>query len=90
MAKTTAWGLIETRGLTGLVEACDAMAKTAYVSIGTARSVEAGLISVVIKGEVGAVQVALDAGAAGAQRVGELHSAHVIPRPEQRLESLLD
>lgn len=90
MAQTTAWGLIETRGLTGLVEACDAMAKTAYVTIGSARSVEAGLVSVIISGEVGAVQVALDAGSAAAQRVGELHSAHVIPRPEQRLDQLLD
>ena len=75
------FGFIETKGFVGSVEAADAMVKAANVEIG------GGYITVAIKGDVGAVKAAVDAGAEAAQRVGELVSAHVIPRPN---EGLLD
>lgn len=84
-----ALGLIETRGLVGAIEAADAMVKTARVELIGRERVEGGLITVKIKGDVAAVKAAVDAGAAAAQRVGELVSAHVIPRPDQGTEILI-
>jgi ethanolamine utilization protein EutM len=83
-----ALGLIETRGLTGAIEAADAMVKAAKVRlIGTELST-GGLVTVKITGEVGAVRSAVDAGAKGAAKIGELVSTHVIPRPHQELTSI--
>lgn len=78
-------GLIETRGLVGLVEASDAMCKAASVNL--VRSVEIGgaYVTTIVRGDVGSVKAAVDAGAAAARRVGELISAHVIPRPHEGL-----
>jgi len=84
-----ALGLIETRGLVGAIEAADAMTKAAEVElIGKERS-GGGLITVKIKGDVAAVKAAVDAGAAAAQRVGELVSVHVIPRPDDSTELVI-
>ena len=84
-----ALGLIETRGLVGAIEAADAMTKAAEVElIGKERS-GGGLITVKIKGDVAAVKAAVDAGAAAAQRVSELVSVHVIPRPDDSTELVI-
>ena len=84
-----ALGLIETRGLVGAIEAADAMTKAAEVQlIGRERS-GGGLVTIKIKGDVAAVRAAVDAGAAAAQRVGELVSSHVIPRPDSEIELLI-
>ena len=84
-----ALGLIETRGMIGAVEAADAMCKAAKVTLLGKEKSGGGLITVLVRGEVGAVKAATDAGAAAARRVGELHSVHVIPRPAVDLESFL-
>lgn len=84
-----ALGLIETRGLVGAIEAADAMTKAARVELIGKERVEGGLITVKIKGDVASVQAAVDAGAAAAQRVGELISTHVIPRPDSEVELLI-
>jgi len=84
-----ALGLIETRGLIGAIEAADAMVKTADVRLIGKERVEGGLVTVKIKGDVAAVRAAVDAGAAAAQRVGELVCAHVIPRPDDETEILI-
>lgn len=84
-----ALGLIETKGLIGAVEAADAMVKAAKVELLTKEKSGAGLVTVMVRGEVGAVKAATEAGAAGARRVGELVSVHVIPRPAIDLESYL-
>lgn len=84
-----ALGLIETRGLVGAIEAADAMVKAADVQLIGKERVEAGLVTVKIKGDVAAVRAAVDAGAAAAQRVGELVSTHVIPRPDDETEILI-
>jgi microcompartment protein CcmL/EutN len=81
-----ALGMIETRGLVGLVEAADAMVKAANVTIVGWEKVDAGLVTVLVRGDVGSVKAATDAGAAAARRVGELIGAHVIPRPADDLE----
>ncbi len=81
-----ALGLIETRGLVGAIEAADAALKAAEVELIGKERAEAGLITIKIKGDVAAVRAAVDAGAAAAQRVGELVSVHVIPRPDQETE----
>ncbi len=83
-----ALGLIETRGLIGAIEAADAMVKAANVSLAGQERISAGLVTVKVVGEVAAVKAAVDAGAAAAQRVGELISLHVIPRPDEQLASL--
>ena len=84
-----ALGLIETKGMIGAVEAADAMCKAAKVTL-LGKEISGGaLVTVMVRGEVGAVKAATDAGAAAARRVGELLSVHVIPRPAPDLESFL-
>ena len=84
-----ALGLIETRGFIPAVEAADAMVKAANVKfLGTER-VGSGLVTVIVRGDVGAVKAATDAGAAAAEKVGELVSVHVIPRPHADIESII-
>jgi ethanolamine utilization protein EutM len=85
----TALGMIETKGLVASVEAADAMVKAANVHLVGKVHVGGGLVTVLVRGDVGAVKAATDAGAAAAQRVGELLSVHVIPRPHNELESIL-
>ncbi len=85
-----ALGLIETKGLVGAIEAADAMVKAANVNLVSKENVTGGLVTVKVVGEVAAVKSAVDAGAAAAQRVGELISTHVIPRPDEQLESIID
>jgi ethanolamine utilization protein EutM len=82
-------GLIETRGLVGAVEAADAMVKAARVTLLRKEISGAGLVTVMVRGEVGAVKAATEAGAAGARRVGELVAVHVIPRPAADVENYL-
>jgi len=84
-----ALGLIETRGLVSAIEAADAMVKAANVSLVGKERVGGGLVTVMVRGDVGAVKAAVDAGASAAKRVGELVSAHVIARPHDEVESLL-
>jgi ethanolamine utilization protein EutM len=84
-----ALGLIETKGLIGAIEAADAMVKTANVVLTGKEFVGAGLVVVMVRGDVGAVKAATDAGAAAARRVGELVSVHVIPRPHEEVEKIL-
>ena len=80
-----ALGIIETRGLVCNVEALDAMLKTADVSFAGQKRVGSGLVAVMVEGEVAAVKAAVDDGSQAAQRLGELRSAHVIPRPVEAL-----
>ena len=85
----TALGMIETRGLVGAIEAADAMAKAARVKLIGKEKIGGGYVTVMVRGEVGAVKAATDAGAEAAQRVGELVSVHVIPRPHEFVETIL-
>ena len=89
MANTEALGMIETKGLVGSVEAADAMVKAANVHLIGKVHVGGGLVTVMVRGDVGAVKSAVDAGAAAAERVGELVSIHVIPRPHADVEGIL-
>lgn len=82
-------GLIETRGLTAAIEAADAMLKAANVEIVGSEKIGSGLVSVIVKGDVGAVKAATEVGAEAAQRVGELVAVHVIPRPHGDITKLL-
>lgn len=84
-----ALGMIETKGLVGAIEAADAMVKAANVEIVGREQVGGGLVTVMVRGDVGAVKAATDAGAAAADRVGELRSVHVIPRPHSEVEVIL-
>jgi ethanolamine utilization protein EutM len=84
-----ALGMVETRGFIGSVEAADAMVKTAHVSLIGSEYIGAGYVTVLVRGDVGAVKAATDAGAAAARRVGELISVHVIPRPHAEVERIL-
>ena len=84
-----ALGMIETRGLVASIEAADAMVKAANVTLTCKEHVGGGLVTVMVRGDVGAVKAAVDAGAAAAERVGELISVHVIPRPHEELEGIL-
>ena len=84
-----ALGLIETKGLIGSVEAADAMVKAANVVLIGKEYIGAGYVTVMVRGDVGAVKAATDAGAAAARRVGELVSVHVIPRPHAEVEKIL-
>ncbi len=84
-----ALGMIETRGLIGSIEAADAMVKAANVTLVGRELIGSGLVTVMVRGDVGAVKAATDAGAAAAQRVGELVSVHVIPRPHAEVEVIL-
>lgn len=83
-----ALGMIETRGLVGMVEATDAMLKTANVVFVGWQKVDAGLVTSIVRGDVGSVKAATDAGASAARRVGELVGVHVIPRPADDLEKV--
>ena len=85
-----ALGMIETKGLVGSIEAADAMLKTANVELACKTHVGGGLVTVMVRGDVGAVKAAVDAGAAAAERVGELVSVHVIPRPADEVEHIID
>ena len=89
MANLQALGMIETKGLIGAIEAADAMVKAANVKLIGKVHVGGGLVSVMVRGDVGAVKSATDAGAAAASRVGELLSVHVIPRPHDDVEFIL-
>ena len=89
MANTNALGMIETKGLVGAIEAADAMVKSANVQLVGRVQVGGGLVTVMVRGDVGAVKAATDAGAAAAERVGELISVHVIPRPHEEVEFIL-
>ncbi|KAB8139422.1 BMC domain-containing protein [Gracilibacillus oryzae] len=82
-------GIIETRGLTAAIEAADAMLKAANVEIAGSEKIGSGLVSVIIKGDVGAVKAATEVGAEAAGRVGEVVAVHVIPRPHGDIAKLL-
>ena len=82
-------GMIETKGLIGSIEAADAMVKAANVTLIGKVHVGGGLVTVMVRGDVGAVKAATDAGAAAAQRIGELIGVHVIPRPHVEVENIL-
>ena len=84
-----ALGMVETKGLVAAIEAADAMVKAANVSLVGKECVGGALVTVMVSGDVGAVKAATDAGAAAAQRVGELKSVHVIPRPHAEVEMIL-
>jgi ethanolamine utilization protein EutM len=84
-----ALGMVETKGLVGSIEAADAMVKAANVKLIGKVHVGGGLVTVMVRGDVGAVKAATDAGAAAASRVGELLSVHVIPRPHADVEFIL-
>ena len=89
MATLNALGMIETKGLVAAIEAADAMVKAANVTLVGKEHVGGGLVTVLVRGDVGAVKAATDAGAAAAERVGELVSVHVIPRPHSEVETIL-
>ena len=84
-----ALGMVETKGLIGAIEAADAMVKAANVVLAGKEYIGAGYVTVMVRGDVGAVKAATDAGAAAARRVGELVSVHVIPRPHTEVEKIL-
>jgi len=84
-----ALGMIETKGLVGAIEAADAMVKAANVKLIGKEKIGGGFVTVFVRGDVGAVRAATDAGAASVRRVGELVSVHVIPRPDDQIESIL-
>ncbi|MCF8260494.1 MAG: ethanolamine utilization microcompartment protein EutM [Melioribacteraceae bacterium] len=84
-----ALGMIETRGLVGAIEAADAMVKAAKVELIGKETIGGGYVTVMVRGDVGAVKAATDSGAAAAQRVGELVSVHVIPRPHSDVELII-
>jgi ethanolamine utilization protein EutM len=84
-----ALGMVETRGLIGSIEAADAMVKAANVILVGKEYIGSGYVTVMVRGDVGAVKAATDAGAAAARRVGELVSVHVIPRPHAEVEKIL-
>ena len=84
-----ALGMVETKGLIGAIEAADAMVKAANVELIGSEYVGGGFVTVMVRGDVGAVKAATDAGAAAARRVGELASVHVIPRPHNDVEMIL-
>lgn len=89
MSTLQALGMIETKGLVGAIEASDAMVKAANVSLIGKTHVGGGLVTVMVRGDVGAVKAATDAGATAANAIGELISVHVIPRPHDEVESIL-
>jgi ethanolamine utilization protein EutM len=84
-----ALGMVETKGLVGAIEAADAMVKAANVKLMGKEKIGSGLVTVMVRGDVGAVKASVDAGAAAAKRVGELVSVHVIARPHEDVESIL-
>ena len=86
---TNSLGMIETKGLIGAIEAADAMVKSANVQLVGKEQVGGGLVTVMVRGDVGAVKAATDAGAAAAEKVGELISVHVIARPHAEVDDIL-
>ena len=89
MATASAIGMVETKGFVAAVEAADAMLKAANVTLIGKTQVGSGLVAIMVRGDVGAVKAATDAGAAAAAKVGELISVHVIPRPHDEVEMIL-
>ena len=89
MSTLQALGMIETKGLIGSIEAADAMVKAANVHLIGKVHVGGGLVTVMVRGDVGAVKASVEAGGAAAKRVGELVSVHVIPRPHEDVEAIL-
>jgi ethanolamine utilization protein EutM len=85
-----ALGLVETKGLVAAVQAADAMVKAANVRLVTKQQPGGGLISIIVQGDVGAVRAAVDAGAAAANKIGQVVSAHVISRPHEGMEDILE
>lgn len=84
-----ALGMVETRGLTAAIEAADAMIKAAEVTLVGTEKIGSGLVTVMVRGDVGAVNAATEAGSAAASRLGELVAVHVIPRPHNDVEKIL-
>lgn len=84
-----ALGMVETKGLVAAIEAADAMVKAANVMLVGYEKIGSGLVTIMVRGDVGAVKAATDAGAAAAQKVGEVVSIHVIPRPHTEIEGIL-
>jgi microcompartment protein CcmL/EutN len=84
-----ALGMVETKGLVGAIEAADAMVKSANVSLIGYEKIGSGLVTVMVRGDVGAVKAATDSGAAAADAVGQVVSVHVIPRPHTDVEKIL-
>lgn len=84
-----ALGMVETKGLIGAIEAADAMVKAANVVLVGYEKIGSGLVTVMVRGDVGAIKAATDAGAAAAQKVGKVVSIHVIPRPHVDVEKIL-
>ncbi len=84
-----ALGMVETRGLVAAIEAADAMVKAANVHLMGKEQIGSGLVTVMVRGDVGAVKASVEAGASAARRVGELVSTHVIPRPHADVEGIL-
>ncbi|MDD4692183.1 BMC domain-containing protein [Eubacterium aggregans] len=89
MSSSEALGMIETKGLVASIEASDAMVKAANVTLIGKERVGGGLVTVMVRGDVGAVKAAVDAGATAAERVGQIVSVHVIPRPHTEVEAIL-
>ena len=88
--QVTALGMVETKGLVASIEAADAMTKVAHVRLVGQEEIGGGYITIMVRGEVGAVQASVDAGVAAAKRAGELVAAHVIARPHPIIEKLLN
>ena len=84
-----AFGMVETKGLVGAIEAADAMVKAANVTLLGKEKIGSGLVTVMVRGDVGAVKAAVEAGSAAAKRVGEVYSIHVIPSPHDDVETIL-
>ena len=84
-----ALGMVETKGLVGAIEAADAMVKAANVTLLGKEKIGSGLVTVMVRGDVGAVKAAVEAGSAAAKRVGEVYSIHVIPSPHDDVETIL-
>ncbi|MBP9624412.1 MAG: BMC domain-containing protein [Veillonella sp.] len=84
-----ALGMVETKGLVGAIEAADAMVKAANVSLVGTEKIGSGLVTVMVRGDVGAVKASVEAGASAAERVGTVVSTHVIPRPHREVEAVL-
>ena len=84
-----ALGMVETKGLVGAIEAADAMVKAANVTLEGTEKIGSGLVTVMVRGDVGAVKAAVESGTAAASKLGELVAAHVIPRPHTDVEKIL-
>ena len=89
MAQLEALGMVETRGLVAAIEAADAMVKAANVTLIGTEKIGSGLVSVMVRGDVGAVKASVEAGAVAAKRVGDLYGTHVIPNPHNMVEGIL-